>query len=132
MKNFITLAFLSIIFTALFAQGQCASPTAINGTLQWIQQQPTFNSINNNEHYSINVDSSGNVYITYYTDGTVSGGTNTGGIDDIVIFKTYQYTIFCPVQFDYNSNNSFEIKSSSLLVLSCLFTLPVLILSSLY
>ena len=45
-----------------------------------------FNTNFNDQFPSTAVDSSGNVYVAYQTDGTVSGGTNSGNFD-IVVFK---------------------------------------------
>jgi len=62
-----------------------------NGSLLWTQQQTAFNTSSDDILPSIAVDSSGNVYVTYQTDGTVSGGTNNnnngGSSFDIVVFK---------------------------------------------
>jgi len=58
-----------------------------DGTLQWTQQQTAFNTSSDDAFPSITVDASGNVYVAYYTDGTVSGGTRNGSIVDIVVFK---------------------------------------------
>jgi len=63
-----------------------------NGNLLWTQQQTVFNTSTNDFNPSIAVDGSGNVYVTYYTNGgTVSGGTNNANINgpslDIVVFK---------------------------------------------
>ena len=57
-----------------------------NGNYQWLIQNPIFNAIQNDTSTSLAVDSSGNVYVSTNTSGTVSGGTlNTAS--DIVIFK---------------------------------------------
>jgi hypothetical protein len=58
-----------------------------NGNLIWIRQQAIMNTIGLDMVPSIAVDSSGNIYISYQTNGTVSGGTFLGGANDIVVFK---------------------------------------------
>jgi len=58
-----------------------------DGTLQWTQQQTAFNTSSYDSYPSITVDASGNVYVAYFTFGTVSGGTNNNGTYDIVVFK---------------------------------------------
>ena len=58
-----------------------------NGNMVWIKQQALMNSTGNDQYPTISTDSSGNVYVTYYTTGTVSGGTFLGGTNDIVVFK---------------------------------------------
>jgi hypothetical protein len=57
-----------------------------NGNMVWIKQQPSMNSSSSNAFSSIGLDSSGNIYLSYYTDGTVSGGTFLGS-NDIVVSK---------------------------------------------
>lgn len=57
-----------------------------NGVVQWVRQQPTFNTTLYDIDPSIAVDVLGNAYITYYTSGTTSGNTNLGS-NDIIIFK---------------------------------------------
>jgi hypothetical protein len=57
-----------------------------NGTIQWVKQQNTFNSTNNDQFPTICIDISGNIYLTYYTLGTVSGGT-TNGTNSLVVVK---------------------------------------------
>ncbi|QKF94771.1 NHl repeat unit of beta-propeller protein [Fadolivirus algeromassiliense] len=57
-----------------------------NGVHQWNKQQSVFNTNNFDADPSITVDNNGNVYITYYTFGTVSGGVSSGELD-IVVFK---------------------------------------------
>ncbi len=58
-----------------------------NGTLQWIKQEATQNTTGSDRIPSIAVDSSGNSFVSYYTGGTVSGGTFLGALRDIVVFK---------------------------------------------
>jgi hypothetical protein len=58
-----------------------------NGVNQWIIQQPAMNTGYDDITPSLAVDSNGNSYITYSTDGTVSGGTNFEVTTDIVIAK---------------------------------------------
>jgi hypothetical protein len=53
---------------------------------QWLIQQPTFNTSQLNYWPSIGLDVLGNSYVCYYTDGVISGQTNTGSYD-IVVFK---------------------------------------------
>jgi hypothetical protein len=57
-----------------------------NGTLQWISQQRVMNTNQNDRSRSISIDASNNVYVTYETMGTVSGGINIG-LRDTVVFK---------------------------------------------
>jgi hypothetical protein len=58
------------------------------GTHQWTRQQAIFNTASFENNPDIAVDSSGNVYVTYYTSGgTIPGGTFSGGTDEIVVFK---------------------------------------------
>ena len=57
-----------------------------NGTIQWVKEQAIFNTTGYDQNPSINVDSVGNTYITYQSGGTVSGGTNIGS-NDIVVIK---------------------------------------------
>jgi hypothetical protein len=56
------------------------------GNVLWIKQQSLMNTTEDDYNQKIATDTSGNVYVTYYTLGTVSGGTNRGH-DDIVVFK---------------------------------------------
>jgi len=84
-----------------------------DGSLLWTQQQTAFNTSSNDQYPSITVDASGNVYVAYWTDGTVSGGTNNNGPSgptiDIVVFKlgtdgtlqwTQQQTAFNTSSYD--------------------------------
>jgi hypothetical protein len=84
--------------------GTVASPNDIvvfkldtSGTHQWSRQHPVFNTTGNDLVPDIAVDSSGSVYCSYRTTGTVPGGTSSGS-DDIVVFKldtsgTHQWSI---------------------------------------
>jgi uncharacterized repeat protein (TIGR01451 family) len=54
--------------------------------LQWIVQTSNFNTSSNNSQPVIINDAFGNLYVTYYTNGTASHQTNYG-LSDIVIFK---------------------------------------------
>uniref|UniRef100_A0A6C0BJJ6 Bulb-type lectin domain-containing protein n=1 Tax=viral metagenome TaxID=1070528 RepID=A0A6C0BJJ6_9ZZZZ len=56
------------------------------GITQWVKQQSSFNTSGSNEIPAIVVDNQQNTYVTYVTDGTASGQTNTGD-SDIVVFK---------------------------------------------
>jgi hypothetical protein len=62
-----------------------------NGNMVWIKQQRVMNSTNNDQHSAIKLDSNGNIYVGYFTIGTVSGGTFAGGSgNDIVVMKFTQ------------------------------------------
>jgi hypothetical protein len=61
--------------------------------LDWITQNPDFNTSGNeqlnyygNNERTICCDADGNVYCAYFTDGSISGGSNNGDCD-IVVFK---------------------------------------------
>jgi hypothetical protein len=57
-----------------------------DGTVQWVHQQPFFNTIESDYLPSIALDISGHIFITYTTNfGVVSGQTHQGG--NIVVFK---------------------------------------------
>jgi hypothetical protein len=56
------------------------------GALVWIRQSPVVNTAQSDTTPSIGVDSLGNVYVSYLTAGTVSGGV-LSGTSDIVLFK---------------------------------------------
>ncbi len=54
--------------------------------IQWIKQQPFFNTSLSDNLPVITVDQNGDIAIAYSTDGTTSGGTNVGSYD-VAIFK---------------------------------------------
>jgi hypothetical protein len=54
--------------------------------LLWVKQEAVMNTIATEQNRSIAVDSLGNCYVSYRTNGTVSGGTLSGG-QDIVMIK---------------------------------------------
>jgi hypothetical protein len=58
-----------------------------NGNLLWTSQSPIINTDTNDLTPFIAIDTSGNVYVTYYSAGTVSGGTNLSSQYDIVVAK---------------------------------------------
>lgn len=58
-----------------------------SGNILWLRQQPTFNTIDNDQAPSIALNSSGNgVCIAYQTNGIASGQTSLGGTG-IVVFQ---------------------------------------------
>ena len=57
-----------------------------NGNIVWVRQRRTFNTPSSDRFPSLTTDSTGNVYVAYQSDGTVSGGTLRGS-NDIVVFK---------------------------------------------
>ncbi len=63
-----------------------------DGNMQWIKQQPSFNTDDVDVKPSIAVDKDGNPHIAYQTDGTASGQTNASEepVEDIVVFKLNQ------------------------------------------
>jgi hypothetical protein len=75
----------------------------------WTIQQPTFNTPGFDFEPSIAVDSQGNSYIAYTTDGNVSGQT-ASGLRDIAVMKldtnsnvlwTIQQPSFNTIEFDF-------------------------------
>lgn len=57
-----------------------------NGNVVWTRQQASFNTTDNNYAPTIAIDNTNNIYVTYQSDGVVSGGTPSGSYD-IVVFK---------------------------------------------
>jgi hypothetical protein len=57
-----------------------------SGNVVWVKQTAAMNTTSDDTYPTVAVDSLGNCYVSYYTSGVVSGGTNKGGTD-IVIFK---------------------------------------------
>ncbi len=57
-----------------------------SGTLQWIKQQPSFNTIVNEYRPVVVTTKDGISYIMYITNGTIQGGTKIGN-QDIVLSK---------------------------------------------
>ena len=62
----------------------------ILGNLDWIKQEPNMNTTSSDYTSKILVDASENIFVTYFTGGTTSGGTNFSG-NDIVVFKLSPY-----------------------------------------
>ncbi len=58
-----------------------------NGSNQWVKQHTAMNTSFDDIQPSLAVDASGNIYFAYNTDGVVSGGTNIGDVQDIVVVK---------------------------------------------
>jgi hypothetical protein len=57
-----------------------------NGNFLWVKQQAVMNTSGNDQTFGIATDPSGNCYVSYYTDGTVSGGTTIGS-NTLALFK---------------------------------------------
>ncbi len=55
------------------------------GKVAWTAQNPTFGSNSTALYSQIVVDNSENVYVSYTTTGRITGGTNIGGYDLVVI-----------------------------------------------
>ncbi|QKF94492.1 hypothetical protein QKU48_gp1034 [Fadolivirus algeromassiliense] len=85
-----------------------------NGNLLWIKQDPSFNTTANDANPAISVDSNENVYVSYNTTGTVSGGTNSGS-NDVVVFKLNSTGTFQWVQQQaaFNTSGSDTLSSIS-------------------
>lgn len=73
-----------------------------SGNVVWIRQNASFNSTGTDQVPSIAVDSNSNVYMTYTTNGTVSGVAALGSTDIVV------------VKFDSNGNRQWNIAGNSL------------------
>lgn len=57
-----------------------------NGNTLWVKQQPSFDTSLADYSPAVASNTNGDFFITYYTQGTASGQTNTGGMD-VVVFK---------------------------------------------
>ena len=57
-----------------------------SGQIVWTAQNSVFNTSDGTQYSAVSMDPSGNAYVTYNSNGTVSGGTNTGSTD-IILFK---------------------------------------------
>ena len=55
-----------------------------SGNTLWVRQQASFNTDEPNWYPSIAADAVGNSYLAYYTSGTASGQTSSGGYDLVV------------------------------------------------
>lgn len=62
-----------------------------DGQLQWVQQQPTFNTTGYNVNPSIQIDQQGNIFVAYPTNGGRSGDPY-----DIVVFRMLTSIESCP------------------------------------
>jgi hypothetical protein len=67
----------------------CVFKMDTNGAVIWIKQQAVMNTIDTDRNPTIAVDSAGNVYVSYQSAGTVSGGTklDAAGVFNICVFK---------------------------------------------
>ncbi len=70
-----------------------------NGNVFLVKQQSIMNTTQLNNSPKIAVDGTGNVYVSYYTNGTVSGGTRFGSYD-IVVMKFVPIIIVAPPTID--------------------------------
>jgi hypothetical protein len=66
------------------------------GIRVWGKQSSLFNTISAEINIKIQVDSLNNVFLTYITAGTVTGGTKTGTNNDIVVAKFKPYVLQPP------------------------------------
>lgn len=57
------------------------------GATIWSNQTPLLNSVANEANVTVACDFSNNIYLSYETAGTVSGGVSAGGTNDIVVAK---------------------------------------------
>jgi hypothetical protein len=78
---------------ATVCQARVGSPNAVvvalstNGALGWVYQGNNMNSVGQNEHPSVAVDASGNVYLAYSTTAPVAGGGAFQGVRDIQVIQ---------------------------------------------
>lgn len=100
---------------------------ATTGQCQWVTQQPTFNTVDDEAYDAVDlvVNSNGQVIVAYDTYGTVSGQTNTGYQDvAIAVFEPTNGTCIYVYQQptfngdDYNFNASIDIDTQSYVYLS--------------
>lgn len=71
-----------------------------SGAVQWIKQNPSFQTSAEDAPLSVATDASGNIYLGMYTTGTLSGGTNTGLYDGMI------------AKFDSNGNTLWTRQTS--------------------
>jgi hypothetical protein len=74
-----------------------------SGTQVWIKQ---FGTSSDEEAYKITADSSGNIYVTGYTNGSLPGFTNLGGSDAFVAKYNSSGTQLWLKQFGFSSNDN--------------------------
>jgi hypothetical protein len=92
-----------------------------NSNVLWTIQQPTFNTPEFDSEPSIAVDSQGNSYIAYSTEGDVSGQTASGSFDIAVmkldtnsnVLWTKQQPTFNTPQFDFEPSIAVDSQGNS-------------------
>lgn len=71
---------------------------------QWIKQNSSFDSTSSDTFSVIDVDSSGNTYLAFQTEGTVNGGTKIGLVDIVVSkFDTNGNVLWTVQNADFNA-----------------------------
>ena len=70
-------------------ENMCVFKMDTDGNVVWIKETALMNTDTDDYYPTISVDALGNVYVSYQTLGTVSGGTRMGlaGTDNICVFK---------------------------------------------
>lgn len=58
---------------------------SITGQCQWVTQQPVFNTVNADTYPCLAIDLVGDIYVTYNTQGSISGQVLTGVLDVVVL-----------------------------------------------
>jgi 6-phosphogluconolactonase (cycloisomerase 2 family) len=83
-----------------------------DGIVQWINQQSSMSTSNDDLNPRIAADAFGNLYVSYYTTGSVSGGLNIGS-NDIVVMKFTSSVPFVPVFLAPRSKGAFKVNNAS-------------------